>query len=232
MSININQKDVKQLYNHLKASAKKRKIPFDISIAEFYEITIPISCPVLGIPLVFNLGSAQDNSVSFDRKDSTRGYSYDNIIVVSNRVNKLKSDASLEELKKISDYYTNLSKEEWESNYQNVRNEITEYFLLNDDWDGYGGKAPKKETLYQSILMLKIFKENDIKPPKIMLSGSGEVSFYWKEPNRYVELTVEVNDLFSMWYEDQNEIFDFDNQDLPIIFSDLNEKIQLTLKKL
>lgn len=112
MSININQKDVKQLFNNLKASAKKRNIPFEIEFSEFVDITIPISCPVLGIPLVFNRGAAQDNSVSFDRKDSTKGYTYDNIVVVSNRVNKLKSDATLEELEKISEYYKLLEEQD------------------------------------------------------------------------------------------------------------------------
>ena len=106
----IHKKDTMQLYRHLKNSAVRRGIPFDISITEFSNITIPISCPVLGIPLTYNDGKAKDNSISFDRIDSSKGYTFDNIVVVSNRVNKLKSNATFDEMKKIFEYYQELEK--------------------------------------------------------------------------------------------------------------------------
>lgn len=108
MSSNITSKEIKQLLNHLKASAKKRGIFFDLTTADIDDIGIPISCPVLGIPLKFNKGVAEHNSISFDRIDSSKGYTKENIIIVSNRVNQLKSDASLEEMRKIADYYADI----------------------------------------------------------------------------------------------------------------------------
>ena len=78
-------------------------IPTDID-----EIGIPITCPVLGIPLAFNRNSVKDNSISFDRIDSTKGYTKDNMIVVSYRVNKLKSDASLNEMRQMVNFYDSL----------------------------------------------------------------------------------------------------------------------------
>jgi hypothetical protein len=101
----ITQKDFKLLWTQLKASANKRSIPFDLSLSDMDSIGIPIICPVLGIPLHFNRHKVEDNSISFDRIDSTKGYTLDNIVVISYRANKLKSDATLEEMRKIVSFY-------------------------------------------------------------------------------------------------------------------------------
>ena len=62
------------------------------------DIVIPDKCPLLGIDII---PKAKDriHSPSLDRKDSTRGYTPDNIWVVSSRANTLKNDATLQELK-------------------------------------------------------------------------------------------------------------------------------------
>ena len=96
--------EIKTLYNRLKASAKKRNIPFNLTLTDMHQIGFPITCPILGIPIRFNRGSIQDDSISFDRIDSTKGYELDNIQIISWRANKLKNNASLEELKKISEF--------------------------------------------------------------------------------------------------------------------------------
>lgn len=104
----LTSKDFKLLWRQLRASAKERGIPFDLKPTDIDDIGIPITCPALGIPLTFNRGSVQDNSISFDRIDSTKGYTRDNLIVVSYRVNKLKSDASLDEMRRMVEYYDSL----------------------------------------------------------------------------------------------------------------------------
>ncbi|BBA65605.1 hypothetical protein [Xanthomonas phage XacN1] len=101
----LTKKDFKLLWSQLKASAAKRGIPFELTPTDIDEIGIPITCPILGIPLYFHREKVQDNSISFDRIDSTKGYSLDNVIVVSYRANRLKSDASLDELRRIADFY-------------------------------------------------------------------------------------------------------------------------------
>lgn len=106
-----NQKEIKDIYNHLKNSAKKRGIDFNLTISDLYNITFPISCPVLGIPVGFNRGKSEDNSYSFDRIDSNVGYTIDNLIIVSNRANKLKNDATLDELRRIVQFYDELEKQ-------------------------------------------------------------------------------------------------------------------------
>lgn len=100
-----NELDIRGLYNRLKSSAKKRGIGFNLSITELNNLTFPISCPILNIPLKFNRGSAKDNSYSIDRIDSSIGYQIDNIVVISWKANRLKNNATKEELEKISGFY-------------------------------------------------------------------------------------------------------------------------------
>ena len=99
--------DTKTLYNRLKASAKKRNIPFTLTLTELNNLTFPITCPILGIPLSIN-NKQCDNSYSIDRIDSSKGYEIDNIIVISWKANRLKNNATDEELKRISEFYENL----------------------------------------------------------------------------------------------------------------------------
>ncbi len=107
-SLHITQKDFKLLWSNLKSSAKKRDIPFTLLLSDMDEIGIPIVCPILGIPLHFNRHKVEDNSISFDRIDSSKGYSLDNVIVISYRANKLKSNATIDEMKKIVDFYSQI----------------------------------------------------------------------------------------------------------------------------
>ena len=97
--------EMRTIYNRLKASAKRRNIEFSLTLPELNNLSFPITCPILGIPLAFNRGEAKDNSYSIDRVDSTKGYHIDNIIVISLKANKLKSNATINELKQISNFY-------------------------------------------------------------------------------------------------------------------------------
>ena len=105
---NITQKDIKQLCSQLKASAKSRNIQFDLTPTDIDEIGIPISCPVLNIPIYFHKGSPKHDSISFDRIDSSLGYTKDNIVIISYRANQLKSNATLEEMEKLVTFYKRL----------------------------------------------------------------------------------------------------------------------------
>jgi hypothetical protein len=100
--------EFKTIFNKIKASAKRRKILFTLQVNDLDEIGFPITCPILGIPLKFNRGQVADNSYSFDRIDSSKGYEKDNIVIISWRANRLKSDATKEELDLISSFYKDL----------------------------------------------------------------------------------------------------------------------------
>ena len=103
------EKRREQYSNHLEASmfyrAKKRakKLGIEFSI-ELNDIVIPEKCPVLGIEIKRKIDGKKESSPSLDRKDSTKGYTKENIAVISNRANRLKSDATLEEITLIMKY--------------------------------------------------------------------------------------------------------------------------------
>ena len=101
----VYKKEIKQLWNHLKKSAESRNIPFDLEVLDLYQLTFPVSCPIFGMQLVFNRGQVKDNSYSIDRIDSSKGYSIDNIVVISQKANRIKTDATIEDLEKIVAFY-------------------------------------------------------------------------------------------------------------------------------
>lgn len=85
-----------------KIRALEKGIPFSISKNNIH---IPEFCPVLGIKLEIGGGREQvDNSPSLDRLDNNKGYTPDNVRVISYRANRLKSDATAQELKAIVAY--------------------------------------------------------------------------------------------------------------------------------
>lgn len=101
--------EVKVLYNRLKSSAKKRNIEFTLKLTDMYMLSYPLTCPILGIPLKFNKGNPSDNSYSVDRIDSSKGYSIDNIVIISFRANRIKNNATNTELTKLSQFYDQLT---------------------------------------------------------------------------------------------------------------------------
>ena len=86
----------KALIRAAKARAKKKGIPFDITIEDFI---LPEKCPLLEIPLTVGYGTSQENSYSLDKIIPDLGYVKGNVWVISNKANMIKNNASLEELK-------------------------------------------------------------------------------------------------------------------------------------
>ena len=104
MNERMSAPEPKELFNKIKQSAKKRNIPFEMTVFDFYLIDFPITCPVLNIPLKWNRGKALDNSYSFDRIDSSKGYTLDNLEIISVKANRAKNNLTEEELKKFGLY--------------------------------------------------------------------------------------------------------------------------------
>lgn len=83
--------------------ARKRALAFGLPFTiEPEDIKINSVCPVLGIPL--SEDGNRNNRPSLDRAVPSRGYTPSNIYVISFRANRIKSDASIDELKKIVAY--------------------------------------------------------------------------------------------------------------------------------
>lgn len=85
------------LLQNARGRARREGLPFNLALAD---ITIPEVCPVLGVPLQHG-SKILDNSPTLDRIIPALGYTKGNVWVISNRANKLKSDASLEELEQL-----------------------------------------------------------------------------------------------------------------------------------
>lgn len=86
-----------KMHQRAKQRCRKSKLEFDIDVSD---IIIPDVCPVLGIKLNMNSGKsgAYNNSPSLDRIDNNRGYTKDNIWVISQKANAMKGSATKEEL--------------------------------------------------------------------------------------------------------------------------------------
>lgn len=82
--------------HNAKYNAEKRGIEFSLVRGD---IVWPEKCPLLGIPLEYvSTNETYDNAPSIDRIDSTKGYTKDNVWVISNKANRMKNDASKQEL--------------------------------------------------------------------------------------------------------------------------------------
>lgn len=95
-----------RVLNGVKKRAKKLGMPMELHPSD---ITIPTHCPILGIELVIGgKGRLRENSPSIDRIDNNKGYTKNNVQVISYRANRLKSNATAQELLTIGNYLVNL----------------------------------------------------------------------------------------------------------------------------
>jgi len=85
-------------YHNAFRRAKQLGLPFNI---HYTDIIVPEVCPVLGIKLD---RKTRETSPSLDRIIPDLGYVKGNISVISMRANRLKQDATLEELKALVSY--------------------------------------------------------------------------------------------------------------------------------
>lgn len=88
-----------------KYNASRRGISFSLN---FSDLVWPDLCPILGIPINYICSGQTDNSISFDRIDSTKGYTKENTILVSQRANRIKNDSTIEELILLLNFYSSL----------------------------------------------------------------------------------------------------------------------------
>jgi len=90
-----------RMWKSARDRAIKKGLEFSIRVED---IKIPKTCPLLNKELIEN---DREYTPSLDRINSSKGYTIDNIWVISHRANQIKNDATLDELKLITE---NLSK--------------------------------------------------------------------------------------------------------------------------
>ena len=95
-----------KMLRRAKRRAAEQAIAFDL---ELKDIIIPTVCPVLGIPIYVTAGRSGgfNHSPSLDKKDPTKGYTKDNIMVMSQLANAMKTNATPEQLLKFSEWIQN-----------------------------------------------------------------------------------------------------------------------------
>ena len=84
-----------------KKRAKEKGIEFSITRDD---LTVPEFCPILGIRIEANERRWQDSSPSIDRIVPERGYVKENVQIISARANRIKNDATVDELERIAAY--------------------------------------------------------------------------------------------------------------------------------
>lgn len=85
-----------RLLHSCKGNAKRKGVPFSLEIED---IKIPKYCPIIGVELTNTSKEGRVwSNASVDRLDSTKGYTPDNIWIISDLANRMKQNATKEQL--------------------------------------------------------------------------------------------------------------------------------------
>lgn len=71
---------------------------------DYTDIVLVDVCPVLGIPLNYSNSKLLDDSPSLDRVDNSKGYVKGNVRVISFKANRIKCDASVQDIEAVLAY--------------------------------------------------------------------------------------------------------------------------------
>ena len=98
---------LQMLINASKQRAKNKDRDHSITVEDIKAIYPSDGCcPIFGMKLEFNNAGFRENSPSIDRIDSTKGYTPNNIQIISWKANRIKGYASVEELEMLLAYLT------------------------------------------------------------------------------------------------------------------------------
>lgn len=84
----------------LNAKTRARLAGLEFNL-ELDDLQVPDVCPVFGTNLIRGTGKRTSDSPSLDRIDNTKGYTKDNIWIISYRANEMKNRYSLDDLEKL-----------------------------------------------------------------------------------------------------------------------------------
>lgn len=101
---------VKYRLGTVKTRAKAKGILFNLTPEDIH---VPKRCPILGLKLNFPVGGEgnSDHNWEIDRIKPDQGYVPGNVVVICRRANRIKNDATLDELKKMVAFLENIQKE-------------------------------------------------------------------------------------------------------------------------
>lgn len=93
-----------------KIKAKRDNVPFDLT-PEYLESIWTGVCPVLDTPIKIDGEKGSDDLAELDRFIPDKGYVQGNVTFLSRRVNRLKSDITIEEVRKLASWMERKSNE-------------------------------------------------------------------------------------------------------------------------
>jgi hypothetical protein len=80
----------------IKHSADTRGIPFDMSLKRVRQLLNMQKCFITGVDL--NRSHGDENQLTFDRLDNSKGYTDDNVVACSLRMNRAKDALTIEDI--------------------------------------------------------------------------------------------------------------------------------------
>jgi hypothetical protein len=98
---------LRDTWDNLKKRSKKQKLEFTLTKDILMGKTVAV-CPILKCKLDYSGGPNVAIRASVDRINPKKGYTPDNIQIISFRANSIKSDATLKELKSVVKYMSRL----------------------------------------------------------------------------------------------------------------------------
>lgn len=91
-----------KIFNRTKARAKAKNIKFDLTLDD---IVLPEKCPVFDKPFVYG---DPNWTYSIDRNNPELGYIKENVSIISNRANMIKSVATIDEIEKVKNWMSKI----------------------------------------------------------------------------------------------------------------------------
>lgn len=92
----VSDVDIAQKLLAIKSSADSRGIEFNLSLRKVKKLLNTKKCYISGVEL--NKIQKDDNQLTFDRLDNSKGYIDDNVVACSLRMNRLKGELTIEDI--------------------------------------------------------------------------------------------------------------------------------------
>ena len=102
-----------QLFHNFKKRSSLAKVPFQLTKDDLKDLLENSSdrCPVFGFKYIKNTDkNHRDYAPSLDRINPKKGYTKENVIVVSMLANRIKTDATIDQIGKVYQFYKNIIK--------------------------------------------------------------------------------------------------------------------------
>lgn len=94
-------KKEKRVVTSARQRAKEKGLDFDLRLEDIH---FPEQCPVLNVLLESGTRHNHENAPSLDRVDASKGYTPDNVAIISHRANFVKSNGTAQQHRKIADW--------------------------------------------------------------------------------------------------------------------------------